>query len=223
MKTASLKLATALLLLLGFLTNAAAQQAVGAEAKASILALKDGVLVVRLPSNYRKIEALQKMVEAASKEKDRERYAQMLEDTKASTRQNNLWLVGAFQKHYRFSKFLFMPDTASQQLKAGKRNGFFLNAELLPDPSIELADSTFFVAWYGTPSADEKTDTEGLTIADAAFNDLAYPFPFFTGRTTMRKLLENALTKTKEKESFEKLVAKLDRRLNLFYLEMTRT
>lgn len=195
-------------------TSAGQRQAAAGE---SIRTLKDGVLVVRLSSGSRKIESLEKLIARTTNEKDRLRYQVMLEKTVQETRNQNLWLMEAFEKNYRFSKVLFMSDTASVQLKSGTRQGIFLNNDLQTDPALSL-EGNFRTAWYGENPTSGKSG-EGITVADAQWQDLPEPFPFFTGRSSVRRMFEEFFNKATDQEHFAKLVTKFNQRLQAFYGE----
>lgn len=198
-------------------------QGVSDEQKATageqIRALRAGVLVVRLSTNARKVEALEKLVGTATTDKARHRYQGMLEDTRKETQNQNLWIMAAFRKNYNFSKLLFMPDTAAVQLKSGVRAGIFLNENVQIDPALTLGEGSFFVAYYGESSSSQTSGNEGITMADEAFHDLRYPFPFFVGRSSVRRMFERIFNKATEQEHFEQLVLKLQQTLEKYYGE----
>ena len=177
--------------------------------------LKNGTLVVRLSTNTRKIEALEKLAATTTKEKDRLRFQTMLEKTRLDTRNQNLWLMEAFQANYSFSKLLFMPDTAATDLKSGVRQGIFLNGDLQTDPSLAL-EGDFLVAYYGANTSDQYTNNEGITVLDKNFQPVKYPFPFFTGRTSIRRMFEEAFNKTTDLYHYTQLVIKFQKKLTEF-------
>ncbi len=181
-------------------------------ANGQMLALKEGTLVVRLNTNTRKIAAIKKSIAAASTSNDRQRLEAMLEKTEQKTRNTNLWLKHAFDSVYSFTPVLFMPDTMSTKLKSGVREGIFLDAEQKIDPSIKLRGS-FFVAYYGENSSDEKTNVEGITVLDSNLNELESPFPYFTGRTSIRRMFDAIFNKMTDKEHLVVLVSKFQKKL----------
>ena len=174
--------------------------------------LKNGTLVVRLSTNARKIEALEKMVANATSDKDRQRFEKMLEKTRLNTRNNNLWLMEAFQKNYNFSKLLFMPDTAATKLKTGVKKGIFYGPDLQIDPAIAL-EGDFLVAFNGNSTSDQKTGNEGINVLDQNMELLRAPFPFFTGRTSIRRMFEETFNKSTELDHYNRLVAKFQKKL----------
>ena len=153
-------------------------------AEQAIQILKEGVLIVRLETNSRKIDELEKLM--ASEEVDeakKERLATLVEATKAETHKKNKIFVDAFQAHYDFSKVLFMYDTSAVHLTAGKTEGIFLNNSLAPDPSIKLNDDKYLIAYFGkNPLNHTKSDVEGMVILDGSMNVIPPPFPYFIYR-----------------------------------------
>ncbi len=181
-------------------------------ANEAIGVLKNGTLVVRLSTNARKIEALEKMAATTASEKDRQRFEKMLEKTKQDTRNHNLWLMEAFRINYSFSKLLFMPDTATTKLKQGVRQGIFFGPDLQIDPSLTL-ESGFLVAYNGASTSSQKTNNEGINVLDQNLQPLEYPFPFFTGRTSVRRMFEEVFNKSTELDHYTQLVIKFQRKL----------
>jgi hypothetical protein len=173
---------------------------------------KEGTLVVRLNTNSRKIAALKKSIATASNAKDRRRLETMLDKTESKTRNENLWLMEAFDSNYTLTPVLFMPDTMATKLKSGVREGIFLDAEQKIDPTVKL-EGSFFVAFYGANTSDEKTNNEGITVLDSNLDALKSPFPYFTGRTSIRRMFDELFNKMTDKEHFALLVNKFQKRL----------
>ncbi len=184
-------------------------------AKEAIGVLKNGTLVVRLSTNARKIEALEKMAATTASEKDRQRFEKMLEKTEKDTRNHNLWLMEAFRINYGFSKLLFMPDTATTKLKQGVRKGIFFGPDLQIDPSLTL-ENGFLVAYNGASTSSQKTNNEGINVLDQNLQPLEHPFPFFTGRTSVRRMFEEVFNKSTELDHYTQLVIKFQRKLDEF-------
>ncbi len=189
---------------------AAAAKPITADEAISIL--KNGTLVVRLSTNARKIEALEKMATNSAKEKDRQRFGEMLEKTRQDTRNHNLWLMEAFRVNYNFSKLLFMPDTAATMLKHGIKEGIFLGPDLQIDDSLTL-EGGYLVAFNGANTSDEKTNNEGINVIDHNLQSLRHPFPFFTGRTSIRRMFEEVFNRSTALGHYTQLVIKFQQKL----------
>ena len=83
----------------------------------SLQKMKDGVLIVRLQSNARKIEQLKLMKKGKGiSKKRRKKYAEQLKELEAQTQQENELILEAFNSEYEFSEIFFMYDTAMHYL-----------------------------------------------------------------------------------------------------------
>ncbi|GIV31629.1 MAG: hypothetical protein KatS3mg029_0980 [Saprospiraceae bacterium] len=146
------------------------------KAAAAIEALHDGVLIVRLSSNQRKIEALSGQLATPNlSEKQRLRLQQQLDQTRQLTRTENEGLVRAFRKYFDFTKVLFMYDTAVWQLRQGRQSGFFLDDSLRVDPRISLENKPWRMARYGSSSG--MSTRKSIAALDRKFRELPPPFP----------------------------------------------
>lgn len=178
----------------------------------AIEVLKNGTLVVRLSTNANKIEALEKKLATTANEKERLRYQQMLDKTRLETRTHNLWLMEAFDSNYTYSKVIFMPDTAATNLKKGIKKGIFYGADLKIDPESSVGDD-FLVAYYGKSFSGDDAGNDGINVLDGNLQPLRAPFPFFVGRTSIRRMFEELLNKDTALEHYLKLVKKFQKRL----------
>lgn len=185
------------------------------EPQAAITALENGTLVFRLNTSTKKIATLEKMVASATNEKDRLRFEKLTVDTKIAARSENVGLIAAFRTHYNFSKIVFMPDTATAAFKAGMRQGIFVNDSLEIDTSIQL-EGDYLVAYYGASTSDETTSNEGITVLDPNLLRLESPFPYFTGRTSVRRMFQEEFKKMTQQDHYNILVGKFQRALMEF-------
>ncbi|MCU0348587.1 MAG: hypothetical protein MUC59_16740, partial [Saprospiraceae bacterium] len=185
-------------------------------ARANIRYLKANTLVVRLRTGSSKIKALEKLIANPNTDsKYIQRYESMIEKEKTRTRDENRFIMEAFKSQYSFSNAVyFMPDTAIVRLKSGTTQGIFLNEQMEIDPSIGLKGN-YFVCYYGENSSDLYTNIEGITIVDKNLTPLKYPFPSFVGVTGIRRFYNQLFNKDTDKEYFEKLVAKLQKRMDV--------
>lgn len=146
------------------------------QAAAAIQALKNGVLVMRLRSDHRKIEVLERQLATPNlKEKYRTRLQHLLEDTRRDVAIENQHLLAAFREHFDFTEVLFMYDTAIYSLNRGVHKGIFLNDSLLPDSTISLAGRPYRLARFGSLSG--MNHRKSLIGMDLNFKDLPAPFP----------------------------------------------
>lgn len=147
-------------------------------AEKSILELKDGVLVVRLKTNQRKIAALQAVANNPKlKEKQRQRHQKMLDNTIATRDAMNSAIANMFLDSFSFCPVYVMYDTSTKSLSNGTRQGIFLNDKLQPDASIALpTDKSIFLVNYKKKSASFPFD---VLIMRGLKERLEDPFPYY--------------------------------------------
>jgi hypothetical protein len=137
----------------------------------------------------------------------------------ADRKVQNQKIADAFRKEFDFCKVYFIYASHTGDLLEGKK-GIFLNDTLALDAGIELTDSFFLIAEYGTVTANMRADeyhyknvnkteassttstSSALFISDTALTQLKEPFPFY-----QIVLLEN----------YTKAVERLNSALHRFY------
>ncbi|MEO1513623.1 MAG: hypothetical protein AAFV95_01380 [Bacteroidota bacterium] len=154
---------------------------------AAIKELKDGVLIVRLPSKHRKIEQLTQLLDNDKLSKRKRKRMQKLLDQAIEQRDRDgegIW--DAYTKNYDFSELYFTYDTSTVHLKNGLQSGFFLNAQKEVDPSISLAGRPFYLVGKG--KVRERENSPGLdafVILDKDFKRMKGPFPYYARYKTI--------------------------------------
>lgn len=190
-------------------------------AEQAIKDLKNGVLVVRLKTGDKKLEALRRVAKSPNvSNSDKARFQQKVKDHQEKVRLENEWLVSSLKKNYSFSEMLFMLDTSAHELKMGKQNGVFLDENLQPNPNISLSNKPYLVLYHGQTISRVKSSSEGLVILDAGLQELVDPFPFFIGITTIKRALGKFFNKKGEDEFFDEMVEKLQKRLDDYHEEV---
>ena len=188
-----------------------------AEALEQIKKLHSGTLVVRLPSNAKKIAALQGLIDRGKlKKKAQRRTVEKLETTKKSTRSFNLTMMQALKENYHFSELLFIYDTASVALKNGQYEGIFLNDSLAIDPDIELKNDTFLGLRFGNTKSEDGQSIDAMVVMNRQLKDLSPPFPYYVRMNNIFAILGTFLPE-QSKVSIVKATQKLNARLNSFY------
>jgi len=92
------------------------------EARTLINELKEGTLVIQIPCEGRKLEVMEKLA-ISEKNVDKQRLLfKDLEEYKSNLKRMQSAMMEAANKEYRFSKYIFLPDTAVTAFKAGKRD-----------------------------------------------------------------------------------------------------
>lgn len=178
-----------------------------------ILRLKEGVLVVRLEGEQRKIAAMEDIMRSAPE--DRKPVIERQVDEIRSERDSfNLSLIQAFREKFTFCPVLFIYDHDSREFLDGQRNGIFLNEQGVPDPGIEWPGK----GHLGLRSGSAKNGPEGLIMTDDSFRDLPDPFPGFVQRNSIGSFFNWLLARDLYyRKNAERMVEKLDKKLLKFY------
>jgi len=188
-------------------------------AVAAIRTLKEGVLLVRLPSNHRKMQELERLIaEPTLDERRRKQLQDRLETLREDTRRFAHTLRDAFLERYDFSPVLFLYDTVAWQTVQQHPAGYFLNAELQPDPALARPHDRYLFARMGYTKPEGGQGIEALVISDARLQDLQSPFPYYSMVNTLGAVFDTVLgaPKARRKHTF-KMVARLNKQLHRFY------
>jgi len=147
--------------------------------------LKNGALVVRLKTNDKSIEAY-----------TRSGRNELADKLMEENRIQNQKLMDAFIGFYDFSKVYFIYAKSTNALLKNE-TGIFLNDKMEVDTSIKLTEKYFFLAEYGSITANLLTDeyhyksvnhtepsgtsasTNVIFISDTSLAQLREPFPFY--------------------------------------------
>ena len=165
-------------------------------AKEDILSLRNGILLVRLQTKNKSIQALRKAGKDDLADKIKNRQAKY-----------NLTIVNAFRSGFGFCPSFFFFSNQSRNIRAGNLEVVeFLNDDLQYDPTISIGDKEFFTAEFTTieedtakhqdtysPMTSENDDEHqvpysggsnmgfgALIIKTDQFVQLRRPFPFYT-------------------------------------------
>ncbi len=180
--------------------------------------IKKGVLVVRLESKANNIEKLTSSIELNDIDQKLRRQlkiqrAQMIEDRDKF----NSELIAAFHADYTFSDFVFMMDTSSVHLLAGKTDGIFLDKQGNIDPSISIHGKDTYIMRIGKLSSETTTGIEALIVSDKNLNDMQRPFPYYIS-LNHRLILRGLFSKKGSiRRSGEDLVEDIEKKFNSFY------
>jgi hypothetical protein len=190
-------------------------------AQAAIASLKQGTLVVRLPSQRTKLEAMQAVMDDPNtSEAARRRLQTQKEFTIADTREFNLNARSAFQDNYDFSALLFIFDHSTDELQDGRSSGIFLDSTLEVDEAIQLRDPPFFFLRFGSTSSG----VEAMVITDEHFRDLSKPFPFYQRLNDFSSFMNSIFflfSPNRKEEDIQRVVDKLNKKLYKYH-EMVR-
>jgi hypothetical protein len=147
-------------------------------AQAAVNALRSGGLVVRLPTNAKKIAAMEAVLsEDELQPNNRGRLEQRLAQTIAETRMRNLLLISNLREQYQLGPLYFIPDTAYTLLQETADRVFFYNDQLELDPSIVQPNGDVLIMRLGYTDASETARAEAFILSNSALEDLVAPFP----------------------------------------------
>ncbi|UTW61923.1 hypothetical protein KFE98_18195 [bacterium SCSIO 12741] len=147
------------------------------KASDQIYELKNGVLLVRLMTRSKSINALEKA--GNTKQADK---------IKAEQQQKNQQIIAAFQNYFDFCPVYFFLSDQTAEVKARNWDKVvFLNAELQADTSLtDFNPEVFMMAEFGIvepkvndgiPVSDQGLP--GLVISNSDFVQLSAPFPYY--------------------------------------------
>ncbi len=168
--------------------------------------LKDGVLLVRLFTKSKGIEAYRR--KGATSQADK---------IERAVKSRNINIVQAFKKEFSFCKVAFFFSDQSEAVKTGNFDQItFLNDSLELDASVKPANfGTVFIGEFSKiESINDETNQvsrgfSAFIIRDTRFNQLKKPFPYYQ-RSYDGVLFINITEST--------VVKKLHAKLEKFYL-----
>lgn len=213
---------TILFVLLFLIPSLKAQLALDPTVQKSITAiksLKDGTLIVRLPSKTKKIEALKKILSDKTIDAgDKRRTKKLLDNTIRERDNYRKEIMEAFAEHYSFSNYLFINDTSSVSLKKGVKQGIFLHKELYVDAELKLETPDYFLLRNGTTDPSKSAGIEAFIVANSQNEDLEKPFPYYVKRNDFATMLSKLFSPKKSMSiSANKSITKLNSNLQKFY------
>lgn len=182
----------------------------------SSLQQRKATMIVRLPSNHKKMQALERLSRSKDlNEKDTRKMEEMLTVTRNLTPAFNARLMTAFSEEFKFAEVLFMHDTASVSLKNGQTAGIFLNKQVESDAAIKLATDKFYVLsldYDGFPKAINLNDFDTL---DEDLKKLPPPFPQDARTNIFASVKILLMSDNVERQTFvmNKMVGKYNKKL----------
>jgi hypothetical protein len=136
-------------------------------AENAIMDAKNGVLVFRLPSDFKKIQFLEKKG-VDTKE--------IIEEREAS---NKLY-IQYMDYSFNFCKVLFTYDTTSRaSLLQNDGRNCFLNENLEIDSDQSLEGRPFVQSYFGNTAAFGGSGVDAILFKNSDFKNLLPPFPFY--------------------------------------------
>jgi hypothetical protein len=144
------------------------------KAMQDIFEMKHGVLLVRLNTKYKTIEALERNERIDDAEYIRQKQQQW-----------NKKVVSYFREHYNFTPVYFFFSTETEKVKR-KEFEFvhFLDSTLQPLEIQPAVGANFWVGEVNYLDQNERTGSdmgfEAILLRDSEFKQLDHPFPFYS-------------------------------------------
>lgn len=169
-----------LCLLIGFFGALHAQTTDNLQSPAAeyVAALRSGGLIVRLPSQRNKIEAMRTFRDTAQlNELSKQRLTASISKLEQETRESNLSLIRSFRQYYELTPVQFLYDTAVSHLLAGRLQGHFIDDSLRAIPDKSVPEQGFLSLRIGYTDPGDYSGAEALILGDARWVDVRPPFP----------------------------------------------
>jgi hypothetical protein len=174
----------------------------------SIKELKEGAMVVRLKTNHRKIEIIERNLRSQKLTKaQRKRQEAILAGTIKSRDEFNEAIRTMFVDSFTFCPVYVMYDTCSSALTKGVREGLFLGKKNEVDPSIKIKEANIFIVNYKKSGAEFPFDVLRVRKLKEKLED---PFPYYVA---LRASWVNQVNSPRA----SKAVRQLDRKFYNFY------
>jgi len=192
-----------------------------ATARQQISELKEGTLVVRLPSKRNNIKALEKSLASGNlNPSQRSRLERRLKNTIIERDKTSTGIIKGLAQHYNFSKYRVVYDHDISQLFDNVEKGYFLDQKMKIDPSISIdLSKPFYVLGNGFTSRTTNIGSEGYIFFDQENKQLYGPFPYFYGPkypagSSLIAFFGGGDTLV---PNYSSMVKKIDKSLNRFY------
>ncbi len=190
----------------------AERQQIAADA---ILRLRNGgVLLVRLPSERNKINALRNMADADPGKAVR--LHREIEKITAENQASNQLLMQAFQESFKFCAAYFFYDYDTGRIRSGDWSGVFLDMSGEPDPAIEPGSREFLVLSEGLAGESGRSS---YIVMDEHLEMVPGPFPSSFRKNNFMNVVIGVFDPTVETHrNHRKLVRKINKAFFRFYL-----
>ena len=181
------------------------------KAENAIQQLKEGVLVVKLISDRKKIEVLnQNVVNNPNNAKARKE----LERTIQHRQEFNENLIQGLKDEYYFSSVVYMYDFEATKLVQGVRTGIFMNDEL-QKTDIDLTGKTIFVLGEGKAG---ESGIQAFIVHSDNMKPLEKPFPYYFKRNDFFKVFLSIFdSKSSKYRNLGKMAKDMNKAFESFY------
>jgi hypothetical protein len=156
-----------------------------------IKALKEGVLLVRLPSNRKKIEALEKTLVENLSEKEYKNVSKTLARTLSETEELHDGIIDAMESAYTFSEYAFFMDYDTHEVL--ERNGKLYQSDMKTAFELNNTAPVYVMSVGRTP----ENSINAFLIMDNTLQNMSQPFPASISRSGLMSLFSNDTTHIK--------------------------
>ncbi|NRB51478.1 MAG: hypothetical protein HRU41_27650 [Saprospiraceae bacterium] len=207
------RLSSVLITLLLLWGSSADGQTKNVQAAASLAQVRENVLVVRLPSQSKKLSALADLAaKAETSPQERERAKAQYELTQAEAKAEATIIQASFSNYFNYAPVLFMYDYSSSKLTKGERTGFFLDKNLEVSDAV-LDKDPFFILDVGYTDPSNSSRSFSFIIKDQSYETLPAPFPYAQRINTPALAFDQLLGRNSMEKYYRKAVIRLNKRL----------
>ena len=180
----------------------------------AVVDLKNGVLVLRLKTNHRKIAILEQNAKSTRlSQKQRDRYKRILDGTIQRRDQFNSALISALMDSFSFCPVQVIFDTSTTSLRKGLRKGIFLSKDMKIDPMQSIDPQTpVFLLNFQENNSRFPFD---ILVIQRLSEKLTEPFPYFV------EVRESWINDVNTPGAI-RAAARLDRKLWKYYERVTQ-
>ena len=146
--------------------------------------LKNGILIVRLRSDQKKIEKLKEFIDKANQPSTKAKYEKMLDEVTNKQLKDERDIINAMKQNYSWSDFVFMYDYQTPNFTDGRVTFFSDEDQKVTLESLGPRD--FYILSAGLSDAN---GTDVIEILDNSLNPIPHPFPGTVSITGFQKLI----------------------------------
>lgn len=174
-------------------------------------ALESAYLIVRLPSQEKKMQAMEATIaDPRTSEAAKAKLQAQLESVRVETKVKNHAIVEAFDRYFNALPVVFVYDTTRNPLQT-----VYLNEQLKETEAPEIENSIIQLR-FGRPVSYSGSGAESMVLTDSQLQDLGPPFPKPVMMTGFGYGFNKIIApETAFEKLLEKRVKKLDRKLAL--------
>ncbi|MEO7176365.1 MAG: hypothetical protein ABIV51_10695 [Saprospiraceae bacterium] len=203
-----------------FLTNLPAQvdtfESARVKAYIQIKDLHEGILVFRLPSEKKKLEAYKLKYEGKM---ESTRYDKLVESTKAERDLDNRAFIEAFQHRWTICPVYFIYDYDTPKLLNNEKVAISLDSNLVFRKDIIPYEKSLYIAEF----TEFESGMEAMHIMDFQLNNLKAPFPhYYRVNDNWKLFLSILFPKQSVKKDPEISVRRWNKSLNRFLLRANK-